>query len=1459
MAIEVSRYFRDFLESDFKRKSAPRRRVVLHSDQGLRCGMRTRPYPTLDRALWDLLGQASGRVDPITIAPRQFTRTISPTLRKVIDSQIEQIPEEALYRVRQAVASAILSTAAQGQGDAEAWIESIQAAAATEIGERVVRPLVQRLDEPLRRSSYDFMDSLYSAESDMIRVVAQPLSAALPDALARLLARSDQATLDEVLHGQLQLSTTADALRNFFDGFITADAYMELRDIETFATVTEGYQLYLYLGAMKFRSAQYPLFFVPINITRLDAGVGYRLELLNQLFANRAGVEFALQELAEAKKRPWINPLNERILYLSPEQSILEVAKGLYNAVAAALGLGGQTHLGSNGLDAVSVDVSLSPVLHLCAYERGEESLVNDYEEIISLARQSSDSEGGSSPIVELFEKLVSGVLADNPVSIGRQIDAEWEGLPLVERMVFDSPIPLNEEQRRALLATRKPGGRIIVIEGPPGTGKSHTITAIAADCAFTKRSCLILSDKTEALQVVHDKLSSAMNRVRHVDDFPNPVLRLGTQDANFKRMVASQTISQVSAYAKSSKRNLPDLVAERDATAEGLKQAIAGTVGALGALAMPTVARMHASEVKLKQACPGAAAAILGLEFDDDVLRLAQAHEAQAAGPGSGNGVGGAMSLQDYMARLQKDFLRSADGSADAQDAQMDAGGMAQRVQRDLVLADLVNKHDARYLGCTGLFTTLSIEQARLIQSLVLQFQQLRMPVFGHLFCGSAVRALETQINALPVRQPLLLKRAADDLTVAARAAIDIDAALTKAGCGGALPNVWPDLAEVVGWQPAAKSLDAMLAACRRVPGLAEALRGQPAQTWTLAMTFLADWVTLLNAFDKTPRFDFVSTKSELERMNTSMMNAHVDGQLVDFVEDNRADAKTMAQLISQRQKFPEAKFDAVRSSFPIILAGIREFGEYMPLVPEMFDVVVIDEASQVSVAQALPALLRAKTIVVLGDSKQFSNVKSANASNAINDKYRANLVQFFERNVTSEPQALQRLAMFDVKRSVLDFCSLAANYSVMLKKHFRSYPELISYSSTTFYGGQLQALKLRTRPLDEVIRFEPVTVGERRVSRATNEAEADVIVGHLLEMLEEDSPPSVGVITPFREQHTLLQKRLLGHPRAQEFEKRLKLRVWTADSCQGEERSIIFYSLVATPGNDALNYVFPTALDNAQQSVEEKLKVQRLNVSFSRAQDCIWILHSQDLALYKGALAQALHHYQGILARKSPDASQTDPSSPMEAKVLGWLQQTRFVQAQPEDVEIIPQFPIGDYLRQLDPTYQHPAWRVDFLLVCRTAKGVLHIVIEYDGFEFHFDTGRASQGVNVGNHERYLKESDVERQLTLESYGYRFLRINRFNLGRDAVGTLDERLARLVEMATGEQQSQLLERLRSQAEGMTTKKMKQCMTCSNISPLEDFFDKTLKRGQGGYGRKCMNCKLNPPPMAHPDMAHLL
>lgn len=1414
LALKVSQYFRDFLESDFKRQQAPRRRIVLQSDGGFRSGMRVSPYPSLQRELWSLISRPSGDEMVLSMAPRKYTRPISPVMEKIVAEQINAIPEESIVAVRLAVIEMAKTTQFKAINDAEAWVDSVRETLCTELATAVIRPLIAHLDGPLKQQAYSVMDSLYATESEMIARVASDLDRLLPDALAKFLATRDPTPLIEATENFLTIEGVRTSLLDFFKSFITSDAFLEFRDVETFVSTGDSMQLYLYMGTLKYRSVQYPLFFLPINVTSDGGGTGYKLEIEKRLFANRRAIDFVLQELATGHQREWVSPIRERIHYLGAEQSIFEVVGHHFRQVAQAVDLGGQVDFTSTSPEASTSQVSLSSAMYISAYERSDESLVNDYEEIIDLVKK------GGSAIVNLFEGMVRGVLMENPVSIGRAVADEWTQLSLVDRMVFDSPIPLNEEQRKILIATRQKEGRIIVVEGPPGTGKSHTITAIAADCALNKRSCLILSDKTEALDVVQGKLTDAMSRVRHDRDFPNPILRLGQQNANFRRLTGNQAISQIASFARATTANAPRLQAELKDTSQRLKDDISKTVTSLGGVAIADLQTMHQVEAQLEA-------------LSAPVAALLRAQTSPAYLPE----LSGILSHVDLLATYLGELFAEITPAPSQ---------LWERVRRDATILEFLKDKDVASLG---LFEHLDAVQLRDLSTTLVQYRQLKMPVFGYLFRSAAVRLLENGINLLATTRPVVLNTDADQLFKVVALGNDLRLKLENDGVADTLPRSYALLAR--GRRPhegAGAAVRALALFKRMDPGIVDAIllgKTTSHDLWPLAVRFMHLWITTRRAFDEAPHIDYVGTKTRLEQLNTSLMNNHVDNRLLDFMDNHRSDARALASVIANRQKFPEEKFANVRESFPVIISSIREFGEYMPLLPDMFDVVIIDEASQVSVAQALPALLRARKVVVLGDSKQFSNVKASNASVALNDKYRADLVQFFERSVTREASALQRLSMFDVKKSILEFCSLSASYSIMLRKHFRSCKELISYSSRTFYAGQLQAIKIRGIPLDDVIRFDQVEVGEHRATRVVNDAEAHFILEQLLELLEEEMPPTVGVITPFREQQTALTKLLFNHPRGRDFEDKLRLKVWTFDTCQGEERGIIFYSMVATPDQDALNYVFPVDMNNAEESVEQKLKVQRLNVGFSRAQGMIWFVHSMPLAEYRGSIGQAMNHFANVLDRDDAIPDQTDASSPMEAKLLDWLQQTPFVQSNPDIVEILPQFPLGDYLRQLDPTYKHPAWRVDFLLTYNAPAGPVHIVIEYDGFEFHFQKDRP---VNVGNYERYLVEADVERQLTLESYGYRFLRVNRFNLGTDPVETLSKRIVKLIEVATGEPVSAAVLHIQQQAAGLAAKDLKPCSRCGTIRPQQEFFDASLKGGAGGHGRVCAPCKVKGP-----------
>src|SRR5208283_3559988 len=96
----------------------------------------------------------------------------------------------------------------------------------------------------------------------------------------------------------------------------------------------------------------------------------------------------------------------------------------------------------------------------------------------------------------------------------------------------------------------------------------------------------------------------------------------------------------------------------------------------------------------------------------------------------------------------------------------------------------------------------------------------------------------------------------------------------------------------------------------------------------------------------------------------------------------------------------------------------------------------------------------------------------------------------------------------------------------------------------------------------------------------RNTSSVEAAFVLEQLDLFLEMEKPPTVGVITPFREQVALLSKLVLERPNARDYQDVLRLKIMTFDTCQGEEREVILYSMVATRAHDALNYVFPMTL---------------------------------------------------------------------------------------------------------------------------------------------------------------------------------------------------------------------------------------------------------------------------------------
>lgn len=1413
----VLRYFQDFIETDFHRQQAPRRRIILKNDVGFRMGIPLRKYPSLFGTIWKACRSPLSNPFELGIAKGRFTSSLSSTLRDLIRRHVEAIPDKEFEPIKAKVIDYAMKNRVSGSRNAEKFADEVSTLFVDEVGRRIVANLLAFLEEPFKQNAYSAIESIYDIEADLVDAITAPAVDQFPQALNTLIVSGDPLTLGAAFDEFFAVSDIKRSLTLFFDEFSTADAFLELRDLDNTLRTAENQSLYLYSCDIRYGTTGFPIFYIPLEIRFDGDSTSFVLTADPHLYINKRALDWIAQELSNRAGRTFISPALDRILYLNENESFADTASKRLKSMAPALDIAADLDLTSNAHQRVeSASLRISNSLYLAVFDRADESILSDYEALLTAVEHDEILSQS------MFENIVRSMILAEPRNCMPAVEKAWSEIPRQERLVVSSPIPINEEQRKIQIALRTPDCHYIIVQGPPGTGKSHTITALAFDAILNGKNILILSDKQEALDVVEDKLARTLEKVRNDSgDFPNPILRLG-KTSSYPRLIAAASLDRIKEHDKAQKANASYLNNETNDVYSSLKTNVEKTISAYSSIKLADISELNRLELRIEQVRRGCSGE----------LRKPKNDEA----------VGG---LEAALAQMTSDRVNEI--FKNLPEAWQSEGELLRQLNSLRATRQLIA--DGHRLAALALFVGLTPSHIPRLSQYISEYEDARWPILGFLLTGGRVRDITQRlVSTLPCTNPLDLHRQIASL----RAIVGALTAIQKVASDYqieelALPEIYRRLASdkemPSSAQPCHQFISSFIQAFpghwplkEELPSLAELLN------FILDSTrYTALWHSLSTAMASVPIFDYVREKSRLETLYASRMSREIDHKFLQFVEENKALARSIGAVIRAKKQFPTQEFERFGQAFPCIIAGIREFAQYVPLKNQSFDVVVIDEASQVSLAQAFPALLRAKRVVVFGDERQFSNVKSMQASNVRNATYLTHLEAFFRRNISDAADRIERLKQFDVKKSVLDFFKLIANAEIMLKKHFRGYQELISYSSEHFYGGQLQAIKIRSKPLADVIRFRIVEHdGRAEKHRNSNSLEAEFILNELKRMVDQGNDSSVGIITPFREQQQALSGLLLNDPYSDRFTRILRLKIMTFDTCQGEERDLIIYSMSATRAHDRLNYVFPVSLEQEDKDrIEEALKVQRLNVGFSRAKEGMLFVLSKPAAEFRGSIGQAIRHFHTLLERRSqPKGGPTE--SPMEAKVLDWIQKTAFYQNSAEEIELQTQFPIGNYLRQLDPTYEHPAYRCDFLLTYGKANKV-RIVIEYAGFAEHFVN---REKVTPYNWEQFYRPEDIEREFIIESYGYKILRINRFNLGTDPVQMLSDRLFRLVQETEQHQPPNSVKKIREEAAHLASGDSRCCPKCDRILPLGDFFDRALAGGKGATGRICMDCK---------------
>ena len=472
--------------------------------------------------------------------------------------------------------------------------------------------------------------------------------------------------------------------------------------------------------------------------------------------------------------------------------------------------------------------------------------------------------------------------------------------------------------------------------------------------------------------------------------------------------------------------------------------------------------------------------------------------------------------------------------------------------------------------------------------------------------------------------------------------------------------------------------------------------------------------------AIEKFRRID-----DDFQKLTAEYIASKLSGGLPDQddVKRNSQWGVLRRELKKQRRHKPVRKLleeapDVLRSLTPCFMMSPLSVAQYLPAAHALFDVVIFDEASQITVWDAVGSIARGRQVIVSGDPKQMPPTN------------------FFARSDDDPDGEIDTEGDLE---SILDEMLGAGIPETILNLHYRSLQEsLIAFSNDRYYGNSL-------------ITFPAPDVGDRALSLRRiegfyarggarhNEGEAKAIADEIVYRLRHEDEQvrkrSIGVVTFNSEQQDLIED-LLDNARAKypEIERAFSQEsvpepvfVKNLETVQGDERDTILFSV--TYGPDRIGHVTMNFGPLNRQGGE-----RRLNVAITRARREMVVfstLHSDQLDLSR-TNSRAVADLKDFLAYAEsgrfaiPSGIPGNFESPFEAAVAQELRMRNW--------QVHPQVGVSSY-------------RIDLGIVHPKAPGRYLAGIECDGAMYHSSA--------------FARERDKIRQTVLESRGWKIFRV--------------------------------------------------------------------------------------------------
>ncbi|MCB0331454.1 MAG: DUF3320 domain-containing protein, partial [Bdellovibrionales bacterium] len=370
------------------------------------------------------------------------------------------------------------------------------------------------------------------------------------------------------------------------------------------------------------------------------------------------------------------------------------------------------------------------------------------------------------------------------------------------------------------------------------------------------------------------------------------------------------------------------------------------------------------------------------------------------------------------------------------------------------------------------------------------------------------------------------------------------------------------------------------------------------------------------------------------LSDLAVEYIRAKVSGEIPDEDDDNRHPGYGVLgrELQKRKRHMPVRKLveemeSALTTLTPCLLMSPLSISQFLSADNQLFDLVVFDEASQITVWDAIGAIARGKNAVIVGDPKQMPPTS------------------FFDRSASGEDEDI--FGVEDLE-SILDEALAASIKLHRLTGHYRSKHEsLICFSNHRYYRGELVTYP-SCETKDTAVHFRLVDALYARGKGRNNPDEAKAVVKEVIRRLNDPvlSKQSIGIVTLNSEQQKtiddLLDQARRDNPELEQYfsdDYEEPVFVKNLETVQGDQRDIILLSVAYGPSEPGANTMSMNFGPLNRQGGE-----RRLNVAITRATTEVIIFASFDpsmidLTRTSAQAVRDLKHYMEF-AQRGPAA---------------------------------------------------------------------------------------------------------------------------------------------------------------------------------------------------------------------------